>query len=197
MSRFARIVVLACAVAVAGVAAHGLGRWLAPQPELSGTVLDEPRPVGALELTAAGGERVALAEVAGEWTLVFFGFVDCPDVCPLTMARLAEIYENLGEPEELRVVMITVDPERDDPERLERFVDGFHPDFVGLGGSPQDVGEAASSFFVGYNDAGGTLVHTDAVAVLDADARLRMVYAQDDMRGLAGDAAQLLDGRSL
>lgn len=197
MNTTVRILLVAAVLALAAAGAYGLGRWLRPAPELNGTVLDEPRPVGHLELVAADGQRVALSEVAGTWTLVFFGFVDCPDVCPATMARLAETYRDLGEPEGVRVVMVTVDPERDDPQRLQEFVSGFHADFVGLGGSARDVGEAAKSFFIGFNRVGDQLAHTDAVALLDDRARLRAVYGQSSVRGIGRDLQQLLSGRRL
>lgn len=197
MKRPLRVALFVSVVLVAAAGAYGLGRWLRPPPEFHGTVLDEPRPVGDLELVAGDGERVRLQEVAGAWTLVFFGFVDCPDVCPLTMARLAEIYRDLGEPDAVRVVMITVDPERDDPDRLDRFVTGFHPSFEGLGGEAADVAEAARSFFVGYQRTEDGMIHTEAVALLDEQARLRAVYGQGSLPGLGSDLAQLLDGRRL
>lgn len=198
MRRAVWMVVGAVVLAGAGLLAFRAGVALAPPPERAGTVLEQPPRTADLELRSTEG-RVALGEVAGraEWTLVFFGFVDCPDVCPTTMSRLADTYRELGEPAELQVVMVTVDPERDDPARLERYVDGFHPAFTGLGGSSEDVAAAAERFFVGYNDAGEGIAHTEAVALLDAEARLRMVYTQGNLPGLPRDLTSLLDGGRL
>lgn len=181
----------------AGAGAYGLGRWLRPQPDWGGTVLADPQPTADLTLTSADGRRTTLGEVAADadWTLVFFGFVDCPDVCPLTLARLASTYEDLGEPASLGVAMITVDPERDGPERLERYVDGFHADFRGLGGSSSDVARAAQRFFIGYTATEDGTIHTEAVALLDARARLRAVYTQGSLPYLRDDVASLLAGR--
>ena len=199
MTRTARAFLIALAIVAAGIGAYAVGRLLAPTPERVGTLLENPQETADLTLTASGGERVTLGELASgsEWTLVFFGFVDCPDVCPLTMGRLAETYRELGEPEGLRVAMITVDPERDDPERLEAYVDGFHPAFVGLGGSSGDVAAAAKRFFVGYSSTEDGTIHTEAVALLDDEARLRAVYTQGKVARIGDDLVDLLDGRRL
>lgn len=199
MNRPLRFLAIALTILAAGAGAYGLGRMLRPPPERVGTVLDEPQPTADLSLVAADGERVTLGEVASRsaWTVVFFGFVNCPDVCPITMARLAETYRDLGEPRDLSVVMITVDPEHDTPEVLETYVDGFHPDFRGLGGSSGDVAAAASRFFVGYNGTGTDIVHTDAVALLDDAGRLRAVYTAEKVGRIGNDLVDLLEGRAL
>jgi protein SCO1 len=181
MPRALRVSLAVLLFAAAGVGAFLAGRALAPPPERIATVLDNPQDASDLELTAASdGRRVAFGELAAgsDWTLVFFGFVDCPDVCPLTMARLAETYRALGEPDDLQVVMITVDPKQDGPERLQRYVTAFHPSFVGLTGSSADIAAAARRFFIGYAGTGREIVHTEAVGLVDAGGRLRAVYGQ-------------------
>lgn len=199
-----RTVALATAITVlavlAGVAAFLAGRALAPAPERVATVLDTPQDVSDLELeVASSGERVDLATLASQadWTLVFFGFVDCPDVCPLTMARLAETYVTLGEPDALQVAMITVDPDRDEGPRLANYVQAFHPSFVGLRGSSQDVAAAARRFFVGYSGTGTEIVHTEAVGLVDAQGRLRAVYGSSKIARIGDDLVDLLAGSRL
>ena len=91
-----------------------------------GTALDNPVQVGDFTLTSASGEAV-LSDWRGKYLLVFFGFTRCPDVCPLTLGRLAKTYRDLGEPEDVQVVMVSFDPETDTPARLERYLEGFHP----------------------------------------------------------------------
>ncbi|MDZ7799906.1 MAG: SCO family protein [Trueperaceae bacterium] len=198
MRRTLWMVLGAVALAGAGLLAFRTGVALAPPPERVGTVLDQPQPTADLALRSTEG-RVEMGGVAAraDWTLVFFGFVDCPDVCPMTMSRLADTYRELGEPSDLQVVMVTVDPERDDPARLERYVDGFHPSFMGLGGSSEDVAAAAERFFIGYNGTGEGIAHTEAVALLDAEARLRVVYTQGNLHGLQRDLSSLLNGGRL
>lgn len=200
MPRTLRFALIAVFIALAGVAAYVAGRSLAPGPERVATVLENPQDAADLELTlASDGRRVRLGELAGQarWTLVFFGFVDCPDVCPITMARLAELYRDLDEPGDLQVAMITVDPENDDAERLGRYVTGFHPDFAGLTGSSEDVAAAARRFFVGYNGSGEAIIHTEAVGLVDAEGRLRGVYGQGKVGRIGDDLVDLLAGGRL
>lgn len=166
----------ALGVVAALVAAFSWGQLRADAaPTLHGTALDNPPLVAPFELTNARGERVTLEAWRGELLLVFFGFTSCPDVCPLTLGRLAKIYEDLGEPEDVQVVMITVDPEHDTPEVTQRYAEAFHPDFVGLSGSTADIAEAAKRFYVGYRELGErSFLHTDTVALLDREGRLRL-----------------------
>ena len=187
-----RTALIALALLAAGLAAYTGGMLLAPKPELAGTALTDPIDVAGLELEAAGGEQVQLGDYAGGVTAVFFGYTRCPDVCPITMARLADAYRELGEPENLNVVMITVDPGFDTPEVVADYAGNFHPDFIGLGGSNQQVAEAAAAFYVGFNDIGQDVIHTDAVMLMDSQGEFRMVYATDKLMDLGTDLGRIL-----
>lgn len=190
-----RRVLSAVLLVAAGVGAYALGTLLRPAPELQGTALQNPPVVGDVELVHAGRGAVTLREAADDAavTLVFFGFTQCPDVCPITMARLAKIYADLGEPEDVRVVMVTVDPETDTPEVIARYAAGFHPDFVGLGGSNPQIAVAARAFYVGYASIGdGQFTHSEAVAVVDREGRMRYVYGSDRVLRLEADLPELL-----
>ncbi len=168
----------------------------ANEGELFGTALVEPVQVGEIELTSHLGERVALSDFRGKLTLVFFGFTNCPDVCPLTLGRLANIYRNLGEPEDVQVVMVTVDPEHDTPEVLGRYLAQFHESFVGLTGTSAEIANAARTFFVGYRDLGErNFLHTDSVALLDRQGRMRLIYGQDRVMRLERDLPKILAQR--
>ncbi|MFO7545740.1 MAG: SCO family protein [Trueperaceae bacterium] len=193
MNRPLRYVFLFALLLVAAIGAYALGVLLRPAPEVAGTALTNPVSVEGLALVDHHGAAALLADdYRGDVTLVFFGFTRCPDVCPLTMARLARIYEALGEPDGLQVVMVTVDPEYDTPEVLGRYVTGYHPEFVGLTGTSSDVAAAARTFFVGYSGLGRDIVHTDVVAVLDRTGALRYVYGQDDVMFLERDLPDLI-----
>ena len=193
MNRTTRRIGLVALIAVAGALAYGLGLALRPPPELAGTALQQPPRVVDLDLVRGDGSAVSLADIAtGGTTLVFFGFTRCPDVCALTMANLARIYEHLGEPDDLTVAMITVDPEHDTPELLDRYVRAFHDDFVALTGTNAQIATAARTFFIGYAGIGTeTFVHTDVVAVIDRAGALRYVYGQDALRRLASDLGHI------
>ena len=187
-------IVLGIGLLLAGVAAYGVGVALRPPPELAGTALQNPPSMVDLQLVRGDGAEVRLGDVVGgTTTLVFFGFTRCPDVCPLTMARLARLYEDLGRPADLQVAMITVDPEHDVPELLEAYVTAFHEDFLAFSGSNAQIASAARAFYVGYAGIGTeAFTHTDVVAVLDKRGSLRYVYSQSNLPRLPADLPTIL-----
>jgi protein SCO1/2 len=102
---------------------------------------------------------------------VFFGFTHCPDVCPTTLARLAQVVKAANIPD-LRVLLVSVDPERDTPELLERYVHAFNPNFLGVTGKPEDIQRFAKEFGVAIAkvDMGGgdyTVDHSAVVTLLN------------------------------
>ena len=176
MSRNSLYVLLVVVAIAAGFGAYRLGVALRPAPELAGTALQNPVAVTGLELIDGSGEAVDLAEdFAGELTLVFFGYTRCPDVCPLTLAQLGRIYQEADTPDDVNVVMVSVDPAYDTPAVVGEYVRRFHPDFVGLTGSNQQVARAAKTFFVGY--AGAALW-------MRAGAPNRSIVTMPDLAGL-------------
>ncbi len=186
------------ALVAAGTLAYVGGRWVSGAtraPDLGGTELRNPPQLDEALVDATGARRT-LAEIVDQedrdMLLVFFGFTRCPDVCPITLARLAEAYRDAGEPDDIGIVMITVDPEYDTPERVQRYVEGFHPDFLGLSGETGAVARAARSFYIGVRIVGeGEVDHTDVVAVVDADGRMRRIYGQLDLVELVRDLPRL------
>jgi protein SCO1 len=113
-----------------------------PRPE-NATVLPVPRPLPAFALRDASGEPFANADLAGRFSLVFFGFTNCPDVCPITLQVLAAALDRLeaaspGNPAATpAVVFVSVDPYRDSPERIRGYVAGFDPSFTGVTASDE------------------------------------------------------------
>lgn len=187
------VVLAAIGLAAAGVAAYSIGLLLAPEAEPAGTTLTNPIAVGDLSFRAPGNTPVSLADFSDTVTAVFFGYTRCPDVCPLTMARLADAYRDLGEPaDRLKVVMVTVDPGFDTPEITDEYARVFHDDFVGLSGSNQQIADAAATFYVGYNDHADEVVHTDAVMLVDRHGQFRMLYTADRLQYLTADLEDIL-----
>jgi protein SCO1 len=132
-------------------------------------------------LTDTSGKRRGLADFRGMAVVVFFGFTQCPDVCPTAMAMLAEAVRKLG-PDAWQVqgVFITVDPERDTPELLSRYVRAFHPSFVALHGDAAATERVAKEFKVVYRKVPGstpdsyTMDHSAGMFVFDPQGRLRL-----------------------
>ena len=110
-------------------------------------MLDTPRNIGEINLIDQNGEAFTKARLQGVWTLVFFGFTHCPDVCPTTMAFLNEFMQSLEgtEAEDTRVVMVSVDPARDTVEVLAEYVPYFNPEFTGVTGEFLDVHRFATA----------------------------------------------------
>ena len=141
--------------------------------------LPAPRDVGDLPMTDQHGARKRLADYAGSPTLVFFGFTHCPDACPATLQRLALLKKS--KPRELagmRVLLISVDGERDTPEALRGFLARFDKDFVGLTAPAGKVRELALRFSAPFfkdppKDGGYLVQHSTRVYALDKHGKLR------------------------
>ncbi|MBL8327686.1 MAG: SCO family protein [Rubrivivax sp.] len=134
-----------------------------------------------LELTDAEGKARTLADFKGKVTVVFFGFTQCPDVCPTTMAELAEVKKRLGpDGERIAGIFVTVDPDRDTPELLKAYVGSFDPSFVGLRGNAEQTAATAKHFKVFYAKVPGrtegsyTIDHTAGSYLFDAQGRVRV-----------------------
>src|SRR5690606_23946565 len=194
-------------------------------PQYHGTLLDPPLPAHDFTLQSADGP-VRLEDLRGDYVAVFFGSTSGPDVCPMTRARLATALRALGpDAQGMRVVMITVDPERDTPERLAQYTAAFGPEFIGLTGTPDEIASVAARFGIFYARAGaepagatatadepaggaeaaggaaetaaGYLVdHSATVTVLDPEGRPRLIWSPTlGAEELAEDMRTLLRGR--
>ena len=130
--------------------------------------------------SASGGKR-SLADFRGKVVAVFFGFTQCPDVCPTTLSDFATAKKKLGtDGDKLQVVFITLDPERDTPALLQQYVPGFDPSFVALYGSLEQTAATAKDFKVFYQKVPGktadsySIDHTAGTFVFDREGRLRL-----------------------
>lgn len=116
-------------------------------------VLDKPRMFSDFELQDHRGDVFNLERMQGVWTIVFFGFTHCPDICPTTLAMLNETYSKLkdSEKERVQVVMISLDPERDTVEKLAEYVPYFNPAFTGVTGNKHLIRRLTAELNVAYN----------------------------------------------
>ncbi|MGL4608511.1 MAG: SCO family protein [Trueperaceae bacterium] len=186
---------IALLVITGGIAAYSLGRILGTNTAspLSGTEFQQPVDISNIRLQTPRGD-FQFSALQDKVVVVFFGFVRCPDVCPLTMTRLAEIYRNIGEPEDLKIVMITVDPENDTPEVTQQYAAAFHSTFLGLSGSNEQIAEATQRFYIGTNiTQDGQVIHTDPLIILDRTGAMRRVYSQTSLPSLEQDLPRLLE----
>ena len=165
-----------------------------------GMELSTPQPAKDFTLTGPGGKPVKLSDFQGKLVVLYFGYTYCPDVCPTTLADLAQALQKLGKKaDQVQVVMVTVDPDRDTPEHLAEYVSFFNPTFVGLSGAPDQIAAAAAAYGIYYHKnegtpaSGYTVDHTATITVLDKEGRLKLLWpfgTQSD--GMAADLAQML-----
>lgn len=135
----------------------------------------------SLDLTGHDGKRHTLADFKGKVVLVFFGYTQCPDVCPTTLARFAQVAKELGpDADSMQVVFISVDPERDTQDLLAKYVPAFDPRFLGLFGDAQETARTAKEFKVLYQKQPGkteqsyTIDHSAGTYVFDKAGRVRL-----------------------
>jgi protein SCO1/2 len=175
----ALLILAALAAAVAGFyVARQIDRT---SPQLaSGTWFPQGWQVADFRLTDSAGQPFTLSRLTGTPTLLFFGFTHCPDVCPTTLVKLAQVRKAAGIPD-LKVLFVSIDPQRDTPEVLERYVHAFDRQFEGVTGEPQAIEALARRFNVAVNRVelpGGdyTMDHSAVVFLLNAQARVVAIF---------------------
>lgn len=152
-----------------------------------GTELNDPVPAKDFTLTDQHGQVFRLSEHRGRVILLFFGYVSCPDVCPLTLSTWKKVQDGLQDKaEQVKFVFVTVDPERDTPENLQRHLSIFSQDFFGLTGTPEKLQTVYKSFGV-YREkvsvstgvTGYLVNHTARIFVIDRKGQWRLSYHFD------------------
>ncbi len=152
------------------------------------------------QLTDHDGRRRSLADFKGKAVVVFFGFTQCPDVCPTTMARLAEVKQRLGaDGDRLQAIFVSVDPERDTPEILKAYMGNFDPSFLALRPTPEELPAVAKNFKIYYKRVDGsapdsyTMDHSAGDYIYDPQGRLRLYSRQGtSAESMAKDIGALL-----
>ena len=182
MNHRLRIGLIVLGVTLLFALAGGLALRLRPA-SYHGTLLDSPKPVAEFTLAGPGGEPVKLSDYRGKTVVLYFGYTVSPDVCPTTLAELAQAMRTLGaRADGVQVIMVTVDPERDTPDKLNRYVTAFDPRFIGLSGTPDQIASAAKPFGVVYEKHAGSAAteylvdHTATTTVIDTDGRIRLIW---------------------
>jgi protein SCO1/2 len=178
-------------VAVVAIAAAGAGAYLArlsgnaDAPALeSGTFLPAPKVLADFHLVDTTGAPATVATLRGHPTLVFFGFTHCPDVCPTTLAILADVQKQVtrdDNPKGLKVALISVDPERDTPAQLGSYIASFGGDLIGLTGTAPEIVNVSRNFGVASSkvDLGGgnyTMDHSATIFAVDSGGRVIAVF---------------------
>jgi protein SCO1 len=201
MSVRSLLVLLVLTTLIAGGAVV-LSRPTADPLELQhGVVLPAARPLPEFGLLDQHARAFTRAGMGGRWTLLFAGFTHCPDICPATLATLATLDARLeGAAENLQMVFLSLDPERDDPDTLARYLAHFHPRVVGLTGTPGEIDRVASAIGLSYMRVplgeDYTVDHSAALMLIDPRARV-VAYFRPPLLpdALAADLAPVIARR--
>lgn len=190
------LILLCCALALAGCD----GKPPAPKASFVNTDITGLQFGKDFQLTDHTGHQRSLADYRGKVVAVFFGYTQCPDVCPTTMAEMAQVKKQLGaDGDKLQVLFITVDPERDTQEILASFVPAFDPAFVGLRGDKAQTEQVEKDFKIvaqkvpGKDGKSYTIDHTAGTYLFDAQGRARLfVRHGQDAQSLVQDIRTLM-----
>jgi len=168
-------------------------RAFAPAYEYKGTLLEPPLPIPDFELKDTREQPFHLSDVEGNIALVYFGYTFCPDVCPLTLWNVKNALKELEGKERVKVIFISVDPDRDTPEVVGRYLTAFDPNFIGLTGDFEKVktvmkpfGAFAEKEEVKDSAAQYLMTHTASLYLLNPQRELMLIYPfgfeADDLR---------------
>ncbi len=198
-------------ILIAALAA-GLGLWLGqgyfpvsqPPQTQNLRLLDPPRTLPAFALEGADGTTLDVARLRGHYTLLFLGFTHCPDVCPTTLqdlARAEKLWADLPEAQRPRILFVSVDPERDTPETLAKYVAYFSTDMLAATGNIDALHQLASSLNfvfakVPLDNGDYSIDHTSWIAVLDPEVNLvGFIPPPLDAATIASDIKLLMKSR--
>ncbi|HNB51170.1 MAG TPA: SCO family protein [Anaerolineales bacterium] len=155
--------------------------FLRPRP-FHGMVMQSPELAYDFSLNASNGKTVSLKDYRGKLVVLYFGYTFCPDVCPASLSTMKGALELLGrKADEVQFIMISVDPERDTPERLGEYVTYFDPSFIGVTGEPDKLAEIAALYGIYFQKHEGTAAtgylvdHTATMAVIDQEGYLKLI----------------------
>lgn len=199
------------AIVVTGVVALGVGvavgMWsYRPDdtPDIAGFVYPQPRVMTPVTLTRQDGKPFTLAALRGKWTFIYFGYSYCPDVCPTTLAELARVQTRLaaaGEDADNQYIFVSVDPKRDTPAHLGRYVSYFDKKFIGVTGARAALDTFTHEVGVSYGFPDGTdgdnysVSHTSVVALFDPNAHLHAIFTPPHRADAIIDGFRKIRGR--
>ena len=190
------------AIGALWVGAAGIFSACSPKgPKFLGVDLTGAEYGRDLPLTDQFGKERSIKDFAGKVVVVFFGYTQCPDVCPTSMSELAEVKRSLGaDGDKLQGIFVTVDPERDTPEMLKGYMASFDPSFIALRGTPEQLVAVAKDFKIYFKRVDGqtptsyTMDHSAGSYVYDTKGRLRVYHRYGaGAQSLAADVRALLD----
>jgi len=197
-----RTLLITIGVLLVGIAALlvGIQIYEGGQP-FNGSLIDPSPPAFDFTLTDSNGDPYHLADRNGQVVLLFFGYANCPDVCPTTLAEFRNVHAELEDrASDVDFVFITIDPERDSKEDIERYVHAFSDDFIGLSGEMDELQPVWDGYWVyrekqeSDSEAGYIMAHSSRVYAIDKTGHLRLTFPFGmTASSMISDVERLLD----
>ena len=199
---------LLAAVTIAAMAGGALtARWMSsriPQEVINATVLPAPRSLPEFNLIDHNGAEFTPASIENRWQLLFFGFTHCPDICPTTLQTLNSVQSSLattlGDAQTPGIIFVSVDPERDTPEQLQRYLGNFGTDIVGVSGPHVELMKLTTPLGIVFqkvwsDDDQYQMDHSAAILILNPDGQFAALSsAPHSVDLLVRDLSIIMDG---
>jgi protein SCO1/2 len=159
---------------------------ISSRPVIQGLLWPNPKQITAFETIDHSSQSFGLDQLLGKWTFLFFGYTHCPDVCPITLSVLDNVHQQLEKNQNnnnVQTVFISVDPERDTPKQLGEYVRYFNPDFIGLGGTEDQINSLGNQIGIVYihgekkDSTDYSVDHTASVFLIDPKGRLVGIFS--------------------
>jgi protein SCO1/2 len=162
------------------------------KPSFHGAVIDPPIQAAEIKSTDFNGKPFTLSALRGKVVILYFGYTNCPDECPLTMAHLKLAMDILGDQsKDVQVIMVSTDPARDTGQAMKTFLGKFDPGFIGLVGTADELSKAWKDYGVTVEDGGET--HSYFIYIIDRNGNFRETFLPDSLPAdIAADAKLLL-----
>lgn len=157
-------------------------------PDVNALVYENAKPLADFSLDDQHGELVTKQQFLGQWNLVFLGYTSCPDICPLTLAKLNAVYKNLRSDYPVQIWFVSVDPKRDTPAKRKDYIDYFNPDFLAVSGEHKHLFPMVRGLGLIYaisdsNESEYAVDHSASVAMVDGNGAVRAIFKPEFKQG--------------
>ena len=187
IKRLSLVLILLLALGVGLLAGLWVQRGGVTIEDIKATVLEPPNSIGNFELVTHHGTPFTLDSLKGKWSLLFFGYTNCPDVCPTTLQTLTQVDKQIGEnttdDHQMQVVFVSVDPERDSPERLAQYVPYFDQSFIGVTGKQTEINRLTQQLGILHmrvesdDDQNYLVDHSSSILLFNPNGELRALFS--------------------
>jgi protein SCO1/2 len=187
ISNFVVIIALASIGIVIGIYTETYYQRTSTNEYMEGVFWPNPKKISEFQMVDHSSNAFSLEQLKGQWTFIFFGYTNCPDVCPTTMAVLNEVYKLINDaddPIETQIIFVTIDPDRDSIDKLAGYIGHFNSKFIALGGTHEQLDSLTSQIGISYlnesaaEDGSYLVSHTSSIFLMDPNVQLISIFSQ-------------------